>query len=133
MSAPGMAAIAIVGAGPRGLGVLERLSANAVELAPGPLTVHLIDPFPPGAGRVWRADQSPLLWLNSAAQDVTFFTDESIVMDGPVRAGPTMAEWAAAPPDGLEPDVALEAATLGPHDFPTRRFGNAYLAGASSR
>ena len=65
------AAIAIVGAGPRGAGLLERLAASAPELHPGPLTVHLVDPYPAGAGRIWRHDQSPLLAMNSMAADVT--------------------------------------------------------------
>jgi hypothetical protein len=49
-----MSAIAIVGAGPRGVGLLERLAASAPELHPGRLDVHLIDPYPPGPGRIWR-------------------------------------------------------------------------------
>ena len=43
-------AIALVGAGPRGLSVLERLCANQPGLlAESALDVHLIDPWPPGA------------------------------------------------------------------------------------
>ncbi|MFG2605175.1 FAD/NAD(P)-binding protein [Streptomyces sp. NPDC048514] len=88
--------LVIVGAGPRGTGVLERLAANAPELYTGPgLDIHLVDPHPPGGGRVWREEQSPLLWMNSHAQDVTMFTDETVTMDGPVREGPTLHEWAA--------------------------------------
>ena len=42
------ATIAIVGAGPRGTGLLERIAAGVPELAPGvSLDVHLVDPFPP--------------------------------------------------------------------------------------
>ena len=39
--------IVIVGAGPRGTGVLERLAASAPELHPDGLDVHLVDPYPP--------------------------------------------------------------------------------------
>ncbi|WP_329215879.1 FAD/NAD(P)-binding protein [Streptomyces sp. NBC_01485] len=85
----------IVGAGPRGTGLIERIAANAPELYAGSgLDVHLVDPYPPGAGRIWRAAQSPLLWMNSHAEDVTMFTDETVRMDGPVRPGPTLHEWA---------------------------------------
>lgn len=97
--------LVIVGAGPRGTGLVERIAANAPELydssgaegAEGPegLDIHLVDPHPPGAGRIWRAAQSPLLWMNSHAEDVTMFTDETVVMEGPVRPGPTLHEWAA--------------------------------------
>ncbi|MFJ9246310.1 FAD/NAD(P)-binding protein [Streptomyces sp. NPDC101776] len=90
--------LVIVGAGPRGTGLIERIAANAPELyAEGTegLDIHLVDPHQPGAGRIWRAAQSPLLWMNSHAEDVTMFTDETVVMDGPVRPGPTLHEWAA--------------------------------------
>jgi uncharacterized NAD(P)/FAD-binding protein YdhS len=91
--------LVIVGAGPRGTGLIERIAANAPELYAGSgtegLDIHLVDPHPPGAGRIWRAAQSPLLWMNSHAEDVTMFTDETVVMDGPVRPGPTLHEWAA--------------------------------------
>ncbi|MGW5652528.1 FAD/NAD(P)-binding protein [Streptomyces humi] len=87
--------LVIVGAGPRGTGLLERIAANAPELYAGSgLDIHLIDPHPPGAGRIWRAAQSPLLWMNSHAEDVTMFTDETVRMTGPVREGPTLHEWA---------------------------------------
>ncbi|MFD9656565.1 FAD/NAD(P)-binding protein [Streptomyces mirabilis] len=88
--------LVIVGAGPRGTGLIERIAANAPELYTGSgLDIHLVDPHPPGAGRIWREAQSPLLWMNSHAEDVTMFTDETVAMDGPVRPGPTLHEWAA--------------------------------------
>ncbi|MYT72808.1 MULTISPECIES: FAD/NAD(P)-binding protein [unclassified Streptomyces] len=87
--------LVIVGAGPRGTGILERLAANTAErddqLA---LDVHLVDPYPPGGGRIWRREQSPLLWMNSQAQDVTMFTDETVELSGPVVPGPVLHEWA---------------------------------------
>jgi uncharacterized NAD(P)/FAD-binding protein YdhS len=87
--------LVIVGAGPRGTGLLERIAANAPELYAGTgLDIHLVDPCPPGAGRIWRAAQSPLLWMNSHAEDVTMFTDDTVRMAGPVREGPTLHEWA---------------------------------------
>ncbi|WP_030650170.1 MULTISPECIES: FAD/NAD(P)-binding protein [Streptomyces] len=87
--------LVIVGAGPRGTGLLERLAANAPDLYAGPgLDIHLVDPHPPGGGRIWRQAQSPLLWMNSQAEDVTMFTDDTVAMAGPVREGPTLHEWA---------------------------------------
>ena len=62
-----MADIAIIGMGPRGLTVLERLvalSSAGTDEVPPRLRIHVIDPFPPGAGRVWRTDQSPSLLMN---------------------------------------------------------------------
>jgi hypothetical protein len=87
--------LVIVGAGPRGTGILERIAANAPELYAGSgLDIHLVDPHPAGGGRIWRQAQSPLLWMNSHAEDVTMFTDDTVRMDGPVREGPTLHEWA---------------------------------------
>lgn len=125
--------LAVVGAGPRGVGVLERLGANAAELLGSRrLEVHLIDPFPPGPGRVWRYDQSPLLRMNSMPEDVTMFTDDSVKMAGPVRPGPSLLEWAREVRDGgldadVPPDVVAELTALDPFDFPTRRLQSAYL------
>ncbi|MGW0537752.1 FAD/NAD(P)-binding protein [Streptomyces sp. NPDC003032] len=86
--------LVIVGAGPRGTGILERIAANAPSLYGGPgIDVHLVDPYPPGGGRVWRHDQSPLLWMNSQAKDVTMFTDETVEVAGPVLPGPSLDEW----------------------------------------
>ncbi|MFJ3673030.1 FAD/NAD(P)-binding protein [Streptomyces sp. NPDC090106] len=87
--------LVIVGAGPRGTGLIERIAANAPELYDGSgLDIHLVDPHAPGSGRIWRAAQSPLLWMNSHAEDITMFTDETVRMEGPVRPGPTLHEWA---------------------------------------
>ncbi|TCO62507.1 FAD/NAD(P)-binding protein [Actinocrispum wychmicini] len=125
-----MASIAIIGAGPRGVGVLERLGANADT--GGPVDVHLIDPFPPGPGRVWRYDQSPLLRMNSMAEDVTMFLDDSVTCEGPITTGPSLAEWAEGVRDGtiaadLPEDVLAEVTSLTGTTFPTRRLQSGYL------
>ncbi|MFJ8822244.1 FAD/NAD(P)-binding protein [Streptomyces sp. NPDC102467] len=87
--------LVIVGAGPRGTGVLERIAANTRDNAGRlDLDVHLVDPYPAGPGRIWRREQSPLLWMNSQAQDVTMFTDDTVQLDGPVLEGPALHEWA---------------------------------------
>ncbi|MEV4038292.1 FAD/NAD(P)-binding protein [Streptomyces umbrinus] len=107
--------IALVGAGPRGTSVLERLCASAPELlAPGTrLTVHVVDPSPPGPGRVWRTAQPAELLMNTVASQVTLFTDDSVDCSGPIRPGPSLHTWA----DG----------ELGPDDYPTRAQYGQYL------
>ncbi|GGT97582.1 FAD/NAD(P)-binding protein [Streptomyces coeruleorubidus] len=138
-STPSTAVLVIVGAGPRATGLLERIAANARELWDGSreLRIHLVDPHPPGPGRIWRHEQSALLRMNSMAEDVTMFTDESSTIEGPVRPGPSLAEWAAqfsgrgprhtpyAEP--ADPEVLAELRTLTGADFPTRRAQSAYL------
>lgn len=101
--------LVIVGAGPRGTGLIERIAANSSELYDGSgLDIHLVDPYPPGAGRIWRAAQSPLLWMNSHAEDITMYTDETVDMAGPVREGPSLHEWA-----GIDGHVFADRQTQG--------------------
>ncbi|MEU1819258.1 FAD/NAD(P)-binding protein [Streptomyces roseifaciens] len=128
-----MPSLVVIGAGPRGTGLLERIAANAPGLLAGArLDLHLVDPFPPGGGRVWRHDQSPLLWMNSMAEDVTAFTDASVRIEGPVRPGPTLAQWAARVRDGTvpappDPATADEVRALTGRGFAGRRVQSAYL------
>ncbi|CAM5724684.1 hypothetical protein SGLAM104S_10107 [Streptomyces glaucescens] len=112
---PAHLSVALVGAGPRGTSVLERLCASAPSLLPPGtrLTVHVVDPAPPGPGRVWRADQSPELLMNTVASQVTLFTDDSVDCSGPIRPGPSLHEWAGG--------------DLGPDDYPARAHYGRYL------
>ncbi|MFF2730379.1 FAD/NAD(P)-binding protein [Streptomyces sp. NPDC058008] len=129
----GVPALVIVGGGPRGTGVIERIAANATELyGDRPLDIHLVDPYPPGGGRIWRQDQSPLLWMNSMAEDVTMFTDDTVPLDGPVSPGPALHTWAADVREGrtavgADPGILDEIHRLGGQDFPSRRLQSAYL------
>ncbi|MBQ1114366.1 FAD/NAD(P)-binding domain-containing protein [Streptomyces sp. C3-3] len=125
--------VVVIGGGPRGTGVIERIAANAIELyGDTRLDIHLVDPYPPGGGRIWRPDQSPLLWMNSMAEDVTMFTDETVELAGPVVAGPALDAWAEdvragrVVPDA-DPAVLAEIHGLAGADFPTRRLQSAYL------
>ena len=92
-------AVAIIGVGPRGLTVLERLVALAAKRFAGTtetaLSIHLIDPYPPGAGIVWRTDQPESLLMNTTIAEQTVFPDSSCSFVGPddAPAGPSMAEW----------------------------------------
>jgi predicted dinucleotide-binding enzyme/uncharacterized NAD(P)/FAD-binding protein YdhS len=127
------ARIVVVGAGPRPSGLLERLGANAAEFTGAHVRIDLVDPCTPGAGRIWSAQESPLLLMNSRAKDVTMFTDEASSIEGPVREGPSLAEWAAgiregsiaAPTAGTERLAEIEA--LAPESFPSRRVQALYL------
>lgn len=124
--------LVLIGAGPRAIMLLERILARLGE--DEELAVDLVDPHPPGAGRIWRRAQSPLLKLNSMARDVTVFTDDTCTIEGPVRPGPSLIEWAEAWRAGELPDadidderVAAEARGLRGDSFPTRRLHSHYL------
>jgi len=145
-SAAGISTVAVIGAGPRGLMLLERLAAHHAGLtaasdsaAPG-LHVHLIDPHPPGPGRIWRREQSPLLRLNSTLSDVTVFPDDSCELGAPAPDGLTLAEWVRSVTEGYLDDVPgldeitlAEAARLTPTSFPSRRLHSVYLTWALQR
>jgi hypothetical protein len=125
--------LCIVGAGPRGLSVLERICANERSTPRHTaVTVHLVDPYPPGAGAVWRTDQSHHLLMNTVASQITVYTDQSSRIDGPVEPGPSLYEWAqsllTAGGAGDHDDQTLaEARDLGPNSYPSRAFYGHYL------
>ncbi|MFE5734570.1 FAD/NAD(P)-binding protein [Streptomyces sp. NPDC056528] len=123
--------IAVVGSGPRGISVLERLAVRATAEAkaaeatagrpPRPLRVHLIDATEVGAGRVWRTDQDDWFTMNTVISQVTMYSGDPD--GGPARpgAGPSLGQWIAeqtAP--GEEP--------LGPDDYASRVTYGHYLA-----
>ncbi|WP_344446776.1 FAD/NAD(P)-binding protein, partial [Kitasatospora nipponensis] len=128
------ASLCVVGAGPRGLSVLERICAN--RAVPGrtvrPLTVHLVEAVRDGGARVWRTDQPTELLMNTVACQVSMFTDESVECAGPVRPGPNLHEWARfmvlmdREEEYPEP-VLAEARALGPDSYPSRAFYGRYL------
>jgi uncharacterized NAD(P)/FAD-binding protein YdhS len=131
-----MSSLVFIGGGPRTVGLLERLAANAGELlGAGPLTIHVIDPFPAGGGRIWRQRQSALLWMNSMTRDVTIFTDESVTCEGPIVPGPALDEWVAGEGRALlrEAGLGTAAAALGPEDFASRQVQSHYLQWAHDR
>ncbi|MFJ3758424.1 FAD/NAD(P)-binding protein [Streptomyces sp. NPDC090080] len=78
--------VAVVGVGPRGLSILQRISELAADLPAGcSLDVHLIDPGDCGQG-VHPAQQPGHLLTNTVASQVTMFAD---------GRGPSFTEWAA--------------------------------------
>ncbi|WP_166821636.1 FAD/NAD(P)-binding protein [Brevibacterium limosum] len=140
-------AVAIIGVGPRGLTVLERLVALATRrfadsaepagsgsgvsrrsadgTAEPALTIHLIDPYPPGAGIVWRTDQPESLLMNTTIAEQTVFPDSSCTFLAPGEAptGPSMGEWYLAN-GGTEPLHST---------FPSRSLYGRYLRDAYRR
>ncbi|MEU9177953.1 FAD/NAD(P)-binding protein [Streptomyces sp. NPDC048550] len=134
--------VAIIGAGPRGLSVLERLCANERRNPRhSAVTVHVVDPSAPGAGQVWRSDQSQHLLMNTVASQITIYTDDSVRTEGPIEPGPSLYEWAqgVAASAAAEADGAADAATLaearrlGPNTYPTRAFYGSYLRATFER
>ncbi|NAZ77810.1 hypothetical protein GTQ99_20705, partial [Kineococcus sp. T13] len=127
-------------AGPRALGVLDRLGAHAAA-GGRRLAVHVVDPHPPGSGRIWRAEQHPLLWMNSRAADVTVLPDESSTLTGPLRTGPTLFAWLDAHRAELaerfarqgQEELHREVLGVGEGTFVSRALGSHYLRWAWER
>ncbi len=139
MSSHNQLEVCIVGSGPRGLSVLERLCARR-RATPGraDLLIHVVDPTGPGAGAVWRTDQSRHLLMNTVASQITIYTDDSVQITGPIEPGPTLYEWAralgrSASTEGHDLQTVEEARSLGPDDYPTRSLYGQYLTDTFDR
>jgi hypothetical protein len=107
--------IAVVGSGPRGLIVVERLAARLAEEDSGePIEIHLIDAVEVGAGRIYRTDQPEWFLMNTVAGMVSAFS--GVPDDGPTRAGsgPSLYEWwRARDPEHASPDGYAPRAEYG--------------------
>lgn len=92
--------IAVIGSGPRGLSVVERMGARLADEPPRrPVEIHLIDAVEVGCGRVWRTDQPDWFLMNTVCGEVSAFS--GISDGGPARAGagPSLVQyWAAVDP-----------------------------------
>ena len=141
-------AIAIVGAGPRGISIIERVAATLNESnSTQSLTIHLIDDAQHGAGRVWDTTQTHTLCMNTLAGAVTLFTEPGATVTAPVLEGPTMYEWiqllrgerdavsatkqslfdAHPTPDHVTADFGAELAATRPESNPSRALYGEYL------
>ncbi|MGW1976896.1 FAD/NAD(P)-binding protein [Streptomyces sp. NPDC001889] len=121
--------LAVVGGGPRGIAVLERLAVRLDEAAgrarraglrPAAVTLHAIDAHEVGAGRIWRTDQSGWYTMNTVAGQVTMYSGGPD--GGPPRpgAGPSLGEWLAA---HARPGERV----TGPDDYAPRAVYGRYL------
>ncbi len=122
--------VALLGAGPRGTSVLERLLANwAAERPEGTsLQIHVVDPYPAGSGHVWQPEQSRLYLMNTQAFYPTLIPEDS-GLAAPL-AGGSFDQWREArrgDGTGLNEAEKAELATLDSHDFPSRALYGRYL------
>lgn len=104
--------IAVIGAGPRGASLIERIGAHLSDLT-SPVfgqhfDLHVIDEAESGAGRIWRTDQTRELCMNTLADAVTLFTETTSTVGGPVVPGPTLYEWSLLVLGDTEPPPPLD-------------------------
>jgi len=127
---------AIIGAGPRGTSVLERLlahSSHRAEHQEGGAAVRLhidvIDPYPAGPGHVWQPGQSRLILMNTQSFYPTLIPEDPALPAA--VAGTTFDRWRERqqqdPLPSLTTDERAELAVLGSNDFPSRALYGRYL------
>ncbi|WP_144672748.1 FAD/NAD(P)-binding domain-containing protein [Arthrobacter sp. U41] len=121
---------AVIGAGPRGTSVLERLLANWVPEGPdATLHIDVIDPYPAGPGHVWQPGQSRLYLMNTQSFYPTVIPEDPDL--APPLAGHTFDRWReqqrAQPHPSLTAEERAELAGLDAADFPSRALYGRYL------
>ncbi|MBS0974220.1 FAD/NAD(P)-binding protein [Serratia rubidaea] len=102
--------VAVIGCGPRGISVLERIGARLASIFDSPpvnknICVYIIDADSVGGGRIWRPDQPKWLLMNTPAKETTIFSGPADGGEVRPMAGPSLAEWwRDVDPDNAEPD-----------------------------
>lgn len=120
----------MIGAGPRGTSVLERLLANWVPEGPdASLHIDVIDPYPAGPGHVWQPGQSRLFLMNTQSFYSTVIPEDPDL--APPLAGHTFDRWRELqreqPHPSLTAEERAELAGLDTADFPSRALYGRYL------
>ncbi|MFE4229391.1 FAD/NAD(P)-binding protein [Arthrobacter sp. NPDC056886] len=121
---------AVIGAGPRGTSVLERLLANwASAGSAGTLHIDVIDPYPAGPGHVWQPGQSRLYLMNTQSFYPTVVPEDPEL--APPLAGHTFDQWRelqqSHPRPALTDEERGEVSGLSEADFPSRALYGRYL------
>ena len=140
--------IVVIGAGPRGLSIVERIAAHAASHPHKILDIHLVDPFPPGAGHVWRTDQSRLFLMNTPSFFPTVIPSDATVKTAgssypepiPEISGLTFEAWRRGVADdpsfpyiGLSDEDLAEVRELTRTGFPSRKLYGTYLTDVFAR
>lgn len=85
--------IAVIGAGPRGLSLIERLLAKTRILNKS-IEIDIFDNYPIG-GRVWnwQNEHNKKFLMNTPVEQVTLFPDESVRDIENIAKGPSIYQW----------------------------------------
>jgi uncharacterized NAD(P)/FAD-binding protein YdhS len=118
--------IAIIGLGPRGISVLDRIIAYARnDPHATPLHLYLFDgkEFGPGCH---TTDQGDHLLVNTVACQMTQFSDDTVRGAGPLLYGPSFADWLGSK-SGRGPGVAAEHLAIDRNGYYSRALFGDYL------
>ncbi len=89
-----MRKIAIIGSGPRGMSVLERIACRIIkESSVIPTEILLIDNGNIGTGRIWKEDQSKSFIMNTIATEISAFSGLGTYEKARPGAGPSFSDW----------------------------------------
>lgn len=113
-----MRTMTVVGCGPRGIAVLERLITLLNEQPPkAPLHIIVAEDKRMGQGRIWDSTQSAIYLTNTPALSMSIFSGYG-PLDAPrPGAGPSLADWWRETHDDFEHY----------HGFAPRRYYGEYL------
>lgn len=103
--------LAVVGGGPRGLAVIERVASQLTDNRDTRLLIDWYDDTAVASGRVWSPYQSASLLMNTVASQLSAFPDSSSGFGDKYIPGPTFFEWLESPESTiwLERDPVLLA------------------------
>lgn len=122
--------IAVVGLGPRGMILVERLIAQLRPLPDFPVDLLLFDDNPPGPG-LHGLELPDYLLLNTVAGQLTFFPHPAAVGRTGAPGGPSLDEWCRSKGLRLTDDgvkVTSQGTEIKAGCFLPRRILGAYLA-----
>ncbi|AFZ00608.1 FAD/NAD(P)-binding protein [Calothrix sp. PCC 6303] len=90
---PNPVSVAIIGSGPRGLSILERIITFArAKQFQVDVNISIFDPNSFGAGCHYR-NQAEHLLVNTIASQITIFSDHTVQGSGLILEGPSFYEW----------------------------------------
>ncbi|MCM0589757.1 MAG: FAD/NAD(P)-binding protein [Gloeotrichia echinulata DEX184] len=125
--------VAIIGVGPRGINILERIKAVfGQQIIEVELVVHLIDPGEPGQG-IHITNQPDYFLINTIAGQITMFSDTTVTNAGIIVNGQSLLEWASEQGYKYDDDSYIKACQegrpLAENDYLPRSVLGEYLAG----
>lgn len=118
--------IAIIGLGPRGLSVFDRIIAYARnDTSASPLELYIFDgkEFGPGCH---TTDQGSHLLVNTVACQMTQFSDDTVRGGGPLLYGPAFADWLSSK-SGSAPDAPSGRVDIDRNGYYSRALFGDYL------
>ncbi|GAA1532367.1 nitronate monooxygenase [Brevibacterium picturae] len=128
--------VAVVGAGPRGLAVVERLVSLAATTG-NKIDIDWYDDTSFGAGRVWSPYQTTALLMNTVSSQLSAFPDSSTGFGDNYVQGPAFYDWLQTPEAdewlAHDPVLLAERMNVEPNTYTSRALYGAYLTWAAER